>query len=142
MKKVGKLISVVELFIWKSRVHTYVPVAYPWKSCSYHIILPTHFAVFEEIILWFSLCNALWLTLIEEGHGDSKFMFWMDFELGQFSEGLKHKTNRKKIIFGFSAQKKKSFRLALNLKSLTSSMTESSIKRGASFDKMPWVAKT
>ena len=60
----------------------------------------------------------------------------MDFKLGQFSEGLKHKTNRKKRIFGFSAQKKK-FQVALNLKSLTSSMTESSIKRGASFDKMP-----
>ena len=105
MKKLGKLINVFELFIWKSRVHIYVPVAYLWKSCSYHIILPTHFAVFEEIILWFFSCNALWLTLIEEGHGDSKFIFWMDFELGQFSEGLKHKINRKKMIFEFSIQK-------------------------------------
>ena len=30
-----------------------------------------------------SISSALWLTLIEEGHGDSKFIFWMDFELGE-----------------------------------------------------------
>ena len=53
-----------------------------------------------------TLCSVLWLTLIEEGHDSSNFIFWMDFELGQFSEVLKHKTYRKKVIFGFSAQKK------------------------------------
>ena len=34
--------------------------------------------------------SALWLILIEEGHDNSKFIFWMDFELRQFSKGLKH----------------------------------------------------
>ena len=61
----------------------------------------------------FGACT-LWLTLIEEGRDNSRFIFWIDFELGQFSEGLKYKTNRKEGIFGFSVQMK-SFRLAQNV---------------------------
>ena len=43
--------------------------------------------------------SALWLTLMGEGYVNSKIMLWMDFEFGQFSQGLKHKTNREKKDF-------------------------------------------
>ena len=66
-------------------------------------------------LLWSSLWN-IWGTLsyhctmvnIDKRRvWLSKIHIWMDFELGQFSEGLKHQTNRNNRILGFSFQRKK-----------------------------------
>ena len=44
------------------------------------------------------------VNIDREEYDNSKLIFWMDFELKQFSEGLQHQINREEIIFGFSVE--------------------------------------
>ena len=46
-------------------------------------------------------CHYTVVNIDREEYDDSKLIFWIDYELKQFSEGLQHQTNRKEIIFGF-----------------------------------------